>query len=387
MSLSGADPVACVSSGVTGLIIRLAGSAAVVAALLAGCSDIAGPPVSSEPAPTPDDPVITPVPPPRPPAAAPVTRSFPRRLPDGRPPQFVVVSFDGAGDLGLWGHWRALARSVDARMTFFLSGPFVYPEARRTDYKPAGKRAGASDVGFGDPAKVLPRAAILRQAIGEGHEIGSHANGHFCGARGINRWTSAQWETEFQAFDRMVRLGPSLAAGRRVTPPFDPATVRGIRTPCLEGKRAAYRPVMRKHGMRYDASDPGKIAWPVKTGGLWSFPLQSVPLAGTKRSTLTMDYNLWFSQNKAKVTPPGQVPRLKRQALATYRGALAQARAKGNAPLFLGNHFNRWNRSVYADALTIFVRETCRRPGVKCVSNIELVAWLEKYGVPRQSTR
>lgn len=362
--------------------MRLAGSAAVVAALLAGCSDIAGPPASSEPAVTPDDPATTPAPP-RPPAAAPVTRSFPRRLPDGRPPQFVVVSFDGAGDLDLWGHWRAVARSVNARMTFFLSAPFLYPEARRTDYRPAGKRAGASDVGFGDPAKVLPRTAILRQAIGEGHEIGSHANGHFCGERGINRWTSAQWDAEFRAFDRMVLLGPSLVAGRQVNPPFDPGTMRGMRTPCLEGNRAAYRPVMRKHRMRYDASDPGTIAWPRKTGGLWSFPLQSVPLAGTRRSTLTMDYNLWFSQNKATVAAPGQVLRLKMQALATYRGALAQARAKGNAPVFLGNHFNRWNRSVYADALTIFVRETCRRPGVRCVSNIELVAWLEKYGVPR----
>jgi hypothetical protein len=73
---------------------------------------------------------------PRLPAAAPVTRSFPGRLPSGKPPLFVVVSFDGAGDLALWARWRAVAKQVNARMTFFLSGPYLYPGDHRTDYKP-----------------------------------------------------------------------------------------------------------------------------------------------------------------------------------------------------------------------------------------------------------
>ena len=72
----------------------------------------------------------------KPPNAAPVTRRFPAKLGTGKPPLFMVVSFDGAGDLPLWAHWRKIAKQVDARMTFFLSGPYVYPEARRTNYKP-----------------------------------------------------------------------------------------------------------------------------------------------------------------------------------------------------------------------------------------------------------
>jgi hypothetical protein len=83
--------------------------------------------------------VVRPTPPPsgpRLPAAAPVTRSFPGRLPSGKPPLFVVVSFDGAGDLALWARWRAVAKQVNARMTFFLSSPYLYPGDHRTDYKP-----------------------------------------------------------------------------------------------------------------------------------------------------------------------------------------------------------------------------------------------------------
>jgi hypothetical protein len=229
---------------------------------------------------------------------------------------------------------------------------------------------------------VLARTTVLRQAIAEGHEIGTHANGHFCGKTGIGRWTSAQWTAELGAFDQMVRTGPTLAAGKTVEPPFDPSTVKGMRTPCLEGNRPAYRAAMVSRGMLYDASATGYIAWPKKVDGLWNFPLQSVTLAGTKKTTLSMDYNLWFSQTGTKVAPVAQVPALKAQVVATYRQALARSRANGNPPLFLGNHFNRWNNSVYSDALTDFVKQTCVQPDVRCVSNIELTSWLAKYGVP-----
>jgi hypothetical protein len=321
------------------------------------------------------------------PAAAPVLRAFPGRLPTGKPPLFVVVSFDGAGDLGLWAHWRAVAKQVNARMTFFLSGPYLYPEARRTDYKPPYKKPGASDIGWGDNANILGRTKVLREAIAEGHEIGTHANGHFCGTNGNGRWTTAQWTAELAAFDRMVRTGPSLAAGKTVAPPFDPATVKGMRTPCLEGNRAAYRAAMVKRGMLYDASAPGYITWPKKQNGVWNFPLESVTLAGTSKKTLTMDYNLWYAQTQARKAPLAQAPAFKAQVLATYRAALAKSRASGNPPLFLGNHFNHWNNSVYSDALTQFVQETCKQPDVRCVSNMELASWLTKYGVPSNQPR
>jgi hypothetical protein len=112
-----------------------------------------------------------------------------------------------------------------------------------------------------------------------------------------------------------------------------------------------------------------------------------VTLAGTSKKTLTMDYNLWFAQTQARKAPLAQAPALKAQVLATYQQALAKSRASGNPPLFLGNHFNRWNNSVYSDALTDFVKQTCTQPDVRCVSNMELASWLAKYGVPSNQTR
>ncbi|MEU4194633.1 hypothetical protein AB0E69_22230 [Kribbella sp. NPDC026611] len=376
----------------------------VIAAVVAGCADVPlegaptpsashtlkpTPKPTSKPTPTPtrkpsSAPPATPKPPPagKLPAAAPVLRAFPARLSTGKPPLFVVVSFDGAGDLLLWQRWRTVARQVNARMTFFLSGPYLYPGDHRTDYLPPNHRPGASEIGWGDPTSILARSTILRDAIAEGHEIGTHANGHFCGTNGVDSWTAAQWTAELSAFDRMVRTGPALAAGKTVEPPFDPATVKGMRTPCLEGNKAAYRQAMVQRGMVYDASGTGYISWPKRADGLWSFPLESVTLAGTSKKTLTMDYNLWYAQTGARTAPVAQVPALKAQVLATYRQALAKSRASGNPPLFLGNHFNRWNNSVYSDALQQFVLETCKQPDVRCVSNIELAGWLGKYGVP-----
>jgi hypothetical protein len=335
---------------------------AVAAALLGGCGDVAldgsqsspsgkpsrtsVPSTPPESTPTEPDPSTTLKPGPRPPGAAPVTRTFPARLPNGKPPLFVVVSFDGAGDLALWSHWRTIAKQVNARMTFFLSGPYVYPGAHRTDYRPPFKAPGSSEIGWGDPGKVVRRAAVLRTAITEGHEIGTHANGHFCGKDGINRWSAAQWNDELKSFDSMVLNGPSLAEGRTLAAPFDPTSVKGMRTPCLEGNRRAYRQVMRQRGMLYDASEPGYLAWPKKTDGIWNFPLQSVELAGTGKNTLTMDYNLWYSQTEAHEAPAAHAPALKAQVLATYRLALGRSRAADNPPLFLGNHFNRWNNGV-----------------------------------------
>jgi hypothetical protein len=378
----------------------LIGAVVLAAALIGGCGDVpldgtqsspsgtpsrstADPGDSSEPTPSEPDPSTTLKPGPKPPNAAPVTRTFPARLANGKPPLFVVVSFDGAGDLALWAHWRTIAQQVNARMTFFLSGPYVYPGAHRADYRPPFKSPGSSDIGWGDPAKVVRRAAVLRQAIVEGHEIGTHANGHFCGKDGIDRWSTAQWSDELKSFDSMVLAGPTLAEGKQLAAPFDPASVKGMRTPCLEGNRPAYRQTMRQRGMLYDASEPGYIAWPKKTDGMWNFPLQSVQLAGTRKNTLTMDYNLWYAQTEAHEAPAAHAPALKAQVLATYRLALGRSRAAGNPPLFLGNHFNRWNNSVYSDALTSFVQETCTQPGVRCVSNIELITWLEQNGVPR----
>src|SRR5439155_18309530 len=53
---------------------------------------------------------------------------MPPQVEPARPPQFVVVSFDGSGGDRLWPHWRSVARRAHARFTFFVSGVYLLDE-------------------------------------------------------------------------------------------------------------------------------------------------------------------------------------------------------------------------------------------------------------------
>jgi len=71
-----------------------------------------------------------------PPAARVPHRRPPSRKHHGkapvRPPQFLVVSFDGSGGTQLWPYWRDVARRAHAHFTFFVSGRTTRPASRRS---------------------------------------------------------------------------------------------------------------------------------------------------------------------------------------------------------------------------------------------------------------
>ena len=75
-----------------------------------------------------------------------------------RPPQFVVVSFDGAGGESMWTYWRAVARRAQAHFTFFVSGAYLVDWAHRDRYRPPRHARGSSAIGFALPTGELPRA-------------------------------------------------------------------------------------------------------------------------------------------------------------------------------------------------------------------------------------
>ncbi|MEV0324531.1 hypothetical protein AB0I36_39405, partial [Streptomyces sp. NPDC050659] len=66
--------------------------------------------------------------------------------PGQTPPQFVVFSWDGAGEVGngLFPRFLKLAEEHDARMTFFLSGLYLLPESKKRMYRPPNNGVGAS---------------------------------------------------------------------------------------------------------------------------------------------------------------------------------------------------------------------------------------------------
>jgi hypothetical protein len=310
----------------------------------------------------------------------------PERLGRGeRPPQFVVVSFDGVGWHAEWRHWMGVASQVPFRFTGFLSGTYLLSTDTRDEYHPPYYSAGTSEIGWGTPTDVRVEIADLDRALADGMEIGTHFNGHFCASAGLpsggGTWTTHDWDVELDQFFHLVRdYRADNALPRSVDLRLEPPDITGGRTPCLEGKPSALYPALAAHGFTYDASfTRGPLTWPARDPGtgLWQLGMTTFPLDGTGHPVTTMDYNYFFTQRGGVDGTVAQARADQHQVRATY-GDLYRRSWHGNrAPVILGNHFNDWNHNAYVDALTSFVLSTCGRPQTQCVPFRDLVAWLD----------
>jgi hypothetical protein len=295
--------------------------------------------------------------------------------PPARPPQFVVSSFDGSGGARLWAYWRKVAKQAHAHFSFFLSGVYLVDWAHHDDYAPPDRARGDSAIGFAPDAAWI--AAMRKQiALGyrEGNEIGTHYNGHFCGAGGVGTWTAHDWSLELDEFDQLLfDRGPKL--------PFGPQEIVGGRTPCLEGNLSVLYPVLAAHGFRYDASHTALLGtWPAKIDGIWSFPLLELPFIGHTFRVVSMDYNFMANQVSESTS------RIEAETYRTFWNAFRASYLGNRAPLSLGNHFETWESWAYDHALTRFLVRACRMPEVRCDSFRELANWLDATP-PKQLAR
>jgi hypothetical protein len=308
----------------------------------------------------------------------------PRRLEPGeQPPQFVVFSWDGAGEDSkrLFSHFRQVARETGATMTFFLSGIYTLPEAKKDAYLPPGHRPGASDIGYLKDEHIRATLQQVGPAWLEGHEIGTHFNGHFCSPdSGVGTWTPAQWRSEIdQAVDFVTRWRTNTGFTDLDALPFDyRKELIGSRTPCLLGQDQLL-PTARALGWKYDASSPGGLQiWPGRRNGLWDFPLQAIPFPGHSFQVLSMDYNMLANQSDAKINgDPAKRPLWQQQAYESYMAGFNRAYSTNRAPMYIGNHFEAWNGGIYMKAVEQALREIATKPGVRLVSFRQLVQWLE----------
>ncbi|GHE11810.1 hypothetical protein [Streptomyces alanosinicus] len=308
--------------------------------------------------------------------------------PGQTPPQFVIFSWDGAGEVGngLFPRFLDLAKQHGASMTFFLSGLYLLPEAKKRMYEPPNNLRGASDIGYLTDEHIKMTLTNVRRAWLEGHEIGTHFNGHFCGeAHGsVKWWTPQQWESEIRqakAFVKEWRTNtgwsdmPSL--------PFDyDKELAGGRTPCLLGQNNLL-PTAKKLGWRYDASSPGGLqVWPVKRLGIWDLPLQQVPFPGRSFEVLSMDYNMMANQSKNSTHAPAyNYPGWRKQSAGAYIAGFTRAYETNRAPFFIGNHFEHWNGGIYMDsveeAFKHIAAEKEKGADVRMVSFRQFVDWMD----------
>ncbi|CAM5235713.1 MULTISPECIES: polysaccharide deacetylase family protein [Streptomyces] len=303
--------------------------------------------------------------------------------PGQTPPQFVIFSWDGAGEVGngLFPRFLELAKEHDAAMTFFLSGLYLLPESKKSLYRPPNNPRGASDIGYLTDAHIKDTLKYVRQAWLDGHEIGTHFNGHFCGGSGsVERWTPAQWHSEINQAVSFVTEWRTNTGWEDEDPlPFDyRKELVGGRTPCLLGQDNLL-PTASKLGWRYDASSPGgRQMWPVKRGGVWDLPLQAMPFPGHSFEVLSMDYNILAnqSQNSTKGMP-SRYPGWRKQATDAYLAGFQRAYETNRAPFYIGNHFEEWNGGIYMDAVEEVIKKVADKKDVRLVSFRQYVDWLD----------
>lgn len=299
-------------------------------------------------------------------------------------PQYVIISFDGAHDIAQWKRSRALAARTGARFTYFLSCVFLLSRETRSEYKAPGKQAGRSEVGFAQTKEeVAARLGEIRLAAAEGHEIASHACGHFDG----KGWSKADWLKEFASFKRI--LSEAYAINGIDGEPADwksvAATVQGFRAPYLSTSAALYD-ALETAGFRYDASGISRgPAGPHSDGGVERFALPQIPEGPKARRVIAMDYNL-FVRHSGGFERPDEAAAFQERSYEAFKAAFDAQYEGARAPLQLGFHFVLMNDGAYWKALERFAGEVCVKADVVCTSYADYLKRTTPANQPAEQT-
>ena len=290
---------------------------------------------------------------------------------DARPDQIVIISFDGAHDNGLWQKSRDIAQRTGARFTYFLSCTFLMTRDQRRSYQAPAQKAGRSNVGFArNEAEVLTRLNHIWRARDEGHEIGSHACGHFDGGD----WSERQWQSELSAFSTTLENAWSNAGAAEKEPDgwrtFVHEDVIGFRAPYLS-INSNLNPALRKAGYAYDASGVSRGPAQPRTGLAFStFDLPLIPEGPRNRRVIAMDYNL-FVRHSGGVENAAKSKVYEARAYEAFRRAFDRQYEGKRRPLQIGFHFVEMNGGAYWRAMERLLTEVCGRQDVSCISYAE----------------
>jgi peptidoglycan/xylan/chitin deacetylase (PgdA/CDA1 family) len=304
---------------------------------------------------------------------------FKARAEAERPPQFIAIAFDNCTELERWQELSDFAAEMNRdgdrlHFTFFVSAVNFIAQQNRHVYEGPRQPRGASRINFGgSPDDVRRRIDYVNALHAAGHEIASHAVGHFDG----RAWSRNEWEREFRSFESAlsnIAQNNGFDAGVKLS--FPVSDVVGFRAPYLATSAGLYS-VLKDRKFRYDTSDDSAAdAWPEKIDGVWRFNLARLKLAHSGRATLSMDYNFFVAQSRAKPDPRRQAF-FRDQILQTYLDYFRANYAGNRAPLHIGHHFFDYQGGAYKEALKTFARTICGLPEVRCVTYKALADFMD----------
>ena len=293
-----------------------------------------------------------------------------------RPPQFVLLAFDGSYNNAFWAESRAFAKANPLKFTYFVNSVYYVARPNNASYSAPQHKAGLSNIGWGDDREdIATRLEQTRLAHAEGNEIGSHTAGHFDGST----WSEAEWTTEFDSFEKMFWNAPKTAGLPAINMGFTQDDIKGFRAPQLGFSAGLYKTLAKK-GFTYDTSKSGAPNhWPDKQNGVWNFPLAQLRIVGSGKSTLSMDYNFFFADSKGVNDPNTEHHAVfEKQAVDTYMQYFQSNYFGNRAPIHLGHHFSKWNGGAYWNAMQTVAKRVCSLPEVKCITYGDLVKFVEE---------
>lgn len=333
-----------------------------------------------------------------------------------RPPQFVMFAFDGSYTLDVWQYSRNFtqnqkANGIDTRFTFFINPVYLLTRQTSGYYNAPGGRRGSA-IGWGDSVSdVSQRIDQMNEAHREGHEIASHAIGHWDGSN----WSQSDWDSEFRQFDHIMENLFSINGIRTTNRGYNSLLFKkddivGFRAPQLGVSKGLW-PTLSKFKFKYDTSKTSnENYWPQKeSSGLWNFPLARIQEPNGARTWLSMDYNFCvrdssriLSEEKGamsltavdpksgktlknndrsclRVISPQQKRKVKDNMLALYRSYFNKNYYGNRAPVHIGHHFSPWMSGAYLEAFYEFANEVCHKPEVRCGVYKDLLSYMESH--------
>jgi peptidoglycan/xylan/chitin deacetylase (PgdA/CDA1 family) len=301
-----------------------------------------------------------------------------------QPKQLVMISFDGAHDNALWQKSREMAAKNGAHFTYFLSCTFLMNQAAKKAYQAPHQKQGKSNVGFAQSDdEIRERLGNIWHAHLEGHDISSHACGHFDG----RQWSEADWAAEYATFHATLKnawKGVDLEEPKGWQDLVDRG-IHGFRAPYLSATAGADMiSAEKKAGFSYDASLVTKgPAMPVEEGGIIRFGLPLIPEGPREKPVIGMDYNLFVRHSNGE-EDKADTREFEDRAYAAFNEAFDKQYSGNRIPLQLGFHFVEMNGGAYWRALDRLVSDVCHRQDVACVSYSEAIPMIKARGKLQQ---
>lgn len=303
-----------------------------------------------------------------------------------KPKQLVIISFDGAHDNALWQKSRKMAARNGAHFTYFLSCTFLMNQDAKKAYQAPHQKRGKSNVGFAQSDdEIRERLGNIWHAHLEGHDISSHACGHFDG----RQWNEADWSAEYATFKTTLKnawkgVGLDEPAGWQDLVDHG---IEGFRAPYLStGGGADMIAAEKKAGFTYDASRVTKgPTMPVEEDGVIRFGLPLIPEGPGEKPVIGMDYNLFVRHSKGEEDSADGAA-FEARAYAAFKEAFDRQYTGSRIPLQLGFHFVEMNGGAYWRALDRLVSDVCHRADVACVSYSEAIPMIKARGQLQQTS-